>query len=129
MRKIAKKTALFLSLTALVTTTAAFHSAQKSGAQTAYAQTAQTVQTVQTAQNTATDETALISPSTYQQYLSLTNPMDVAASSDYMAIADNNLIYVYDVADGEYRKYEHTFNQTDLTKNNIMQVQFYKDVL
>ncbi|MBQ8343006.1 MAG: hypothetical protein IJY21_02740 [Clostridia bacterium] len=129
MRKIAKKTALFLSLTALVTTTAAFHSAQKSSSQTAYAQTVQTVQTVQTSQNTATDETALISPSTYQQYLSLTNPMDVAASSDYMAIADNNLIYVYDVADGEYRKYEHTFNQADLTKNNIMQVQFYKDVL
>ena len=51
--------------------------------------------------------------------------MDVAVNNAYMAIADENTIYVYDVADNEYRKYEHTLNQADPTKNNIMQLQFY----
>ncbi len=118
MRKTAKTTAFFLSLTAFVTTSAAVLFAQKANTvQTTYAQTA--------TQNAA-NETTLIAPDSYQQYLSLTNPMDVALTDDYMAIADNNLIYVYDVADGEYRKYEHTRNQ-DPTKDNIMELQFYGD--
>lgn len=119
MRKIAKKTALLLSLTALVTTSAALPFAQKSGdTQTAFAQSAQ---------YSMQEETSLVLPENYQQYLSLTNPMDVAVCNDYMAIADNNLIYVYNVQDNAYHKYEHTVNQADPTKNNVMKLQFYED--
>ena len=115
---MAKTTALLLSLTAFVTTFAAVDLVQKTNAvQTTYAQTATQY---------AANETTLIAPDSYQQYLSLTNPMDVALTDDYMAIADNNLIYVYDVQKDEYRKYEHTRNQ-DPTKDNIMELQFYGD--
>lgn len=120
MRKIAKATAFLLSCTALVSIATVFSSTQKShGKQTAYAHTA--------APRTAEAETSLLAPDSYQQYLSLNNPMDVAVCNDYMAIADGNAIYVYDVADNEYRKYEHTLNQADPTKNNVMELQFYSD--
>ncbi len=119
MRKIAKKTALFLSLTALVSTAAAFGFAQKADhAQTAVAQMATAF---------AQEETALVLPETYQQYLSLSNPMDVAVCNDYMAIADDNKIHVYDVLDDTYRTYEHTLNQADPLKNNVLELQFYED--
>lgn len=121
MRKMAKKIAYFLTVAACLPT--AFFAVPKSAALTAHAQT------TQTASNVQAEETTLISPSDYQQYLSLTNPMDAAACNGYMAIADENRIYVYDVSDGEYRKYEHTVNVSDPSKNNVMQVQFYGDDL
>ncbi len=121
MRKIAKKTALLLSLTALVATTAALGVVQKANLQTANAQTL-------TAQ-TASGQTALIAPDSYQEYLSLNNPMDLAISDGYTAIADGNFIYVYDAQKDNYRKYVHTLNQADPSKNNVMQLQFYNDEL
>ena len=111
------------SLTAFVSTTAAFGFAKQSGA----AQTATCLSPYALAADVAGEETTLVSPSSYQQYLSLTDPMDVAATTDYMAIADGNAIYVYDVREGEYRKYEHTLNVADPSKNNIMNLQFYGD--
>ena len=117
MRKTIGKTALYLSLTACVTASAALAFASKAEKATvAYAAPI----SAQTA-----DETKLLAPDTYQQYLSLNDPMDVAVHGDYMAIADDNLIYVYDVQDGAYRKYEHTLNLADPSKNDIMQLQFY----
>ena len=123
MRKTAKTTAFLFSLTAFVSTTAAFGFAKQSGA----AQTATCLSPYALAADVAGEETTLVSPSSYQQYLSLTDPMDGAATTDYMAIADGNAIYVYDARDGEYRKYEHTLNVADPSKNNIMNLQFYGD--
>ncbi len=119
MKKSAKKTALLFSLTALITTAAAFGFAQKSdNRQRTVAKAATT---------TSTQETSLVIPDNYQQYLSLSNPMDVAVCSDYMAIADSNKIHVYDVLDDTYRTYEHTVNQVDTSKNNVLELQFYED--
>ena len=38
----------------------------------------------------------LISPQTYEEYLPLTAPMDIAVNERYSAIADGNEIFVYD---------------------------------
>ena len=45
----------------------------------------------------------LVSPISYEQYLPLNEPSDVAVCEDYTAIADGNSIYVYERADNEYR--------------------------
>jgi hypothetical protein len=63
--------------------------------------------TVESAQDT------LITPSSYEQYLPLQAPSDVAVSDDFTAIADGNLIYVYNRARQVYRTYAHTANTTD----------------
>lgn len=65
----------------------------------------------------------LLLPTSYQQYLSLLSPTDVSVSEKYTAIADGNLIYFYNVQQGEYLKYEHTANK-DETKNIITKLQF-----
>lgn len=67
-----------------------------------------------------TDE--LIAPQTYEEYLSLTAPADVAVSENYTAIADGNLIYIYDRQDGEYRKYTH--GDTGVPENTVTKLQF-----
>ena len=46
-------------------------------------------------------------PDSYEQYLPLENPTYVAMNEDYIAIADNCTIYVYDKAAGEYTRYDH----------------------
>ncbi len=59
----------------------------------------------------------LIAPSSYEQYLALTSPSFVAVTEEYTAIADGNLLYVYDRANEEYLCYsEHA--------KNIKSVQF-----
>ena len=63
--------------------------------------------TVESAQDT------LITPTSYEQYLPLQAPSDVAVSDDFTAIADGNLIYVYNRARQVYRTYAHTANTTD----------------
>lgn len=68
--------------------------------------------------------TKLISPTSYEQYLTLSAPSDVAVTNDYVAIADGNAIYVYDKKEGVYRKYVHNFNKSDPLKNNITKLQF-----
>ncbi len=51
----------------------------------------------------------LIAPSSYEQYLSLVSPTCVSVTEAFTAIADGNLLYVYDRANGEYLCYsEHT---------------------
>ncbi len=54
----------------------------------------------------------LITPATYEQYLPLQSPADVAVSDDFTAIADGNTIYVYNRARQTYRTYTHTANTT-----------------
>ena len=72
-------------------------------------------------QSIAADE--LLLPNDYQQYLCLRAPTDVCVSEKYTAIADGNVIYFYNVSQGEYVQYEHTVN-TDATKNVITKLQF-----
>lgn len=56
----------------------------------------------------AAEEASLFLPTTYEQYLPLSNPSDVAVNDDYIAIADGNLVYVYDrEGGGNYRVYTH----------------------
>lgn len=112
MKKIATKIAFALTLTALALSGTAFGFTQKTAA-------------AQTENETA--QTTLVAPTTYEQYLSLHEPSDVAVTNDYMAIADGNAIYVYDKKDELYRKYEHDFNKADPLKNNITKLQFDGD--
>ena len=67
-----------------------------------------------------TDE--LIAPQTYEEYLPLTAPTDVAVSENYTAIADGNFIYIYDRQDGEYRKYTH--GEESVPENTVTKLQF-----
>ncbi len=54
-----------------------------------------------------TQKDELISPTSYEQYLDLTDPSDVAVNERYTAISDGNVIYVYDNIDHVYREYSH----------------------
>lgn len=65
----------------------------------------------------------LVVPSSYEEYLPLKAPSDIAVCEDYTAIADGNAVYLFDRADGVYRKYEHTLN-TDGAKNKVTKLQF-----
>ncbi len=65
----------------------------------------------------------LILPSSYEQYLPLSEPCDVSVTENYTAIADGSRIYVYDRRAGEYRCYEHTANE-DESNNKITKLQF-----
>ncbi len=67
--------------------------------------------------------THLLLPDSYEEYLHLTAPTDVAVTENYTAIADGNVIYVYDRADGVYREYVHDLN-VDPLKNNVTKLQF-----
>lgn len=71
-------------------------------------------------------QTDLVSPTSYEQYLHLNKPSDIAFCADYIAIADENVIYLYDKKDGVYRKYEHTLNN-DAYKNTVTKLQFDAD--
>ena len=66
---------------------------------------------------------SLFLPNAYHQYLDLNAPTDVAVNEHYTAIADGNVIYVYDQADGVYREYVHSVN-ADPLKNNVTKLQF-----
>lgn len=68
-------------------------------------------------------EDALLLPASYEQYLPLSAPSDAAVTEAYTAIADGNLIYVYNRGENEYRCYEHTAN-VDAEKNNVAKLQF-----
>ena len=49
----------------------------------------------------------LIAPTSYEQYLPLDEPTDIAVSEHHTAIADKNFLYIYDRNENEYTKYEH----------------------
>ena len=67
-----------------------------------------------TASSSATEATTLLSPLSYEQYLSLQAPSDIVLSKHYNAIADGTVIYVFDKQSGVYRQYEHTEKVTKL---------------
>lgn len=68
----------------------------------------------------------LLFPDTYEEYLPLQNPLDVAISESYKAFADDNVIYLYDTATGIYQAYEHNVFAMDDTKNTVTKLQFDK---
>ena len=96
MRKTRSTIKYIAILTALSCIGAVSFFAQKSTPATATAQ--ETANTVQT---------ALISPTDYQQYLPLIAPTAVSATENYTAIADGNTIYIYDARATVYREYTH----------------------
>lgn len=65
----------------------------------------------------------LVYPSTYEQYLPLTAPSDVAVSQNFTAIADGNCVYLYDRRNSSYHCYSHT-NGSDPLLNRISEMQF-----
>ena len=66
---------------------------------------------------------AFVTPGSYQEYLPLTNPKDVAVTDDYTAIADENNIYVYDALKNAYRTYTHAQNSEQMM-NQVTKMQF-----
>ena len=84
--------------------------------------------TANTAQTEQRESETLVTPNTYEQYLSLSEPRAIALSLGYKAIADGNKIYLYNEIAGEYQTYEHTAND-DATKNTISDLQFADDGL
>ncbi len=56
------------------------------------------------AQQAQSVQDTLIAPASYEQYLSLSSPTDVAVSDDYTAIAQGNTVYLYDRTKNEYEK-------------------------
>ncbi len=74
----------------------------------------QKISTVSADESTQTAETTLLSPTTYQNYLSLTTPSDVSANDGYIAIADGTAIYLYDKTETVYRCYTHQAKVTKL---------------
>ncbi len=52
------------------------------------------------------ENASLVLPSSYEQYLTLANPTDVAFSDNYIAIADGSYLYVFSRANGTYSRYK-----------------------
>ena len=65
----------------------------------------------------------LLAPTTYQQFLQLDNPTDVAVCENFTAIADGNLLYLYDKAQNEYTTFTHDEN-AETEQNYIKKIQF-----
>lgn len=66
-----------------------------------------------------TAETRLFLPSSYEQYLELENPSDFAVNERYIAIADGNIIYVYDRNENVFATYTHTTSTSTLSSLNF----------
>lgn len=66
----------------------------------------------------------LFLPTSYEQYLPLVNPAYAAFGDDYVAVADENKLYVYDRTEEQYTVYTHTSGQYPV---NISKIQFTKD--
>lgn len=69
------------------------------------------------------DNSRLLLPSDYSQYLNLTSPTACASSDRYIAVSDGSTIYIYDRIKGVYNSYRHTHNVDD-TLNGVAQVDF-----
>ncbi len=54
------------------------------------------------------ENSELFLPESFEQYLPLTAPADVAFCEKYIAVADGTKLYVYDRMDGTYSSYEHS---------------------
>lgn len=66
----------------------------------------------------------LVTPTSYEQYLALTAPTDVAANEQYMAIADGNTLHAFDRAENVYRAYTHTEKVETLALDNAGNLYF-----
>ncbi len=70
-----------------------------------------------------TDNASLFLPASYEEYLPLENPSDVAFSENYIAVADGMNLYVYARENGsEYKPYT-------LSSGNIAKIGFHGDDL
>ena len=125
---------LFSTILSVSALTAAIFSAQSFSATplntqsfTAPVHAAHTVTARAETTSTAPTET-LVTPGTYEQYLTLSEPRSVSLSLGYKAIADGNKIYLYSESTNTYQTYEHTAN-VDQTKNTISALQFADDGL
>ena len=54
-----------------------------------------------------TDNAELHLPISYEQYLPLESPSHIAMNEEYIAIADNTSIYIYNKSENEYTRYDH----------------------
>ena len=72
----------------------------------------------------ATSTDVLVTPGSYQEYLTLNNPYDLAVSENYTAIADGNTIYVYGKDNTLYETYVHEENASDPNNNVITKLAF-----
>lgn len=71
-----------------------------------------------------TDKTELFLPATYEQYLPLESPSYVAFCNRYIAVADKNILYVYDRNGTQtYHCYTHLTTSENIA-TNISKVQF-----
>ena len=64
--------------------------------------------------NLAEQADELVLPNTYEEYLPLVSPSDVAVSDTHTAVADGKKVYIYDEESKEYALYQHTANVTEL---------------
>ncbi len=102
MRKIAKAILSTLSCSALFLTVAGVLHAQNSTA-TAYAD-----------ESKNTTATALLSPLSYEEFLSLSSPTDAALTGNYTAVSDGNKIFLFDRAKNQYFTFTHDKKVTKL---------------
>ncbi len=63
-----------------------------------------------------TDNASLFLPDSYEQYLALDSPVDVAVGEKYIAVADKDALYVYDRAGKSYSKTELQNEGDTITK-------------
>ncbi len=70
------------------------------------------------------DTASLFLPSSYEQYLELAEPKDVAVSETHIAIADGNKIYLYTRGYESYRTFTYGMESATFGK-----IQLYEDLL
>ena len=98
MRKITATILSVLSCGAVLLTGAAVFRAQNPAMKTANAAD----------KATSSLPTQLLSPQSYEEYLHLDAPSDVAVTGNYTAIADGEKIFLYDREGNEYHEYAHS---------------------
>lgn len=74
-------------------------------------------------ETSALEKDALLLPQTYEEYLPLSSPTDVAVCENYTAIADGNRIYIYDKTAGEYQVFQHEKSGI-ATQDEVKKLQF-----
>lgn len=65
------------------------------------------------AEETKPKET-LFMPTSYEQYLPLESPTDIAVTANHIAVADGKSVYVYSQATGKYTAYTHNEHVNEL---------------
>ena len=65
-------------------------------------------------EQTFSQGTSLLSPISYEEYLSLQSPLDIALTGNYTAISDANVVYLFNRAENTYYEYTHGKKVTKL---------------